>query len=364
MGRKIGWVGVGALAFASLALGQSEPPELRSGADRCVDLFASEPLPDHSANAGRAAACIAEACRGPSNDPLEVEVALRVDGAGRARARIVRGTLGDRARDQCVTRILGRTPFAAEPGRARATLDVGGVLILSSLDTLPGRAEAPRARPQGDRPTRDQVMTELMRVRPLVGACLAEEERRVVPIRLTFGSDGRVQRVEPGGQLPEAAARCARHALERTVRLPPFRDETFTVVFPFRREPGDDAVTVESLDQRVARLPAAMRNGACEAMVLSPPAGTVREAIDRSIGCAFESCNPHFESSGIALDFEIRFRESRARAQLVRGSVGDGATKRCVERALRYAPYPEDAAGHRRVRVKGTSASLALRPSP
>lgn len=43
---------------------------------------------------------------------------------------------------------------------------------------------------------------------------------------------------------------------------------------------------------------------------------------------------------------------------------GRGNEALCVERTLRYAPYPGDAAGHRRVRVELTNASPALEANP
>lgn len=94
------------------------------------------------------------------------------------------------------------------------------------------RPAGPSAAPTSATPSRGDVVAAMRAVEPLAQAC--GRGGGTVLVRFTFrGHDGRVERVEVPGDLPEARRACLERA-SQAARVPPFTRPSFDVRYPLR----------------------------------------------------------------------------------------------------------------------------------
>jgi len=97
----------------------------------------------------------------------------------------------------------------------------------------PPREEAAPSGPLPDKPTRAQVLQSLQSVEPRVRGC-RETRGGIAQVRITVASSGRVRNAVVQGVFagtPEGS--CVARAVRRA-RFPKFKDESFSVTYPFR----------------------------------------------------------------------------------------------------------------------------------
>ena len=116
-----------------------------------------------------------------------------------------------------------------------AIADLDAVLFDESADPISGVPTEPAAVPSG-LPSRDEVQSAMASVVPAIRACAPGQQGRVVSVRTSFDSTGRVRSVAveaPAAHLRPQERSCMARAA-RAAEVPAFDQETFEVSFPVR----------------------------------------------------------------------------------------------------------------------------------
>jgi len=178
--------------------------------------------------------CYETAARATDRAPgLRLDVDFTVAASGRVTSAEVRGqTFGDLA--QCVARNVRRWRFRVSSGETRTSVPF----------VFQGRADEPaddvpsepvRRAPTGPTtPSRSDIVLAMNSVSGPVQAC-GDGEHRLAQVRLVFaGGDGRVVSATVSGDTFSDSVRTCIARAARGARVPPFRQDDYSVNYPFR----------------------------------------------------------------------------------------------------------------------------------
>ena len=120
---------------------------------------------------------------------------------------------------------------AASSRREEEACRAGLIPAARVRGTTPGRCSPDASGPAT--PSRGDVVSAMNSVQGAVSAC-GSGQHGLAPVRIVFGNNGRVQSAQvSGGSFPPPVRSCIARAV-RGARVPPFRNPTFSVNYPFR----------------------------------------------------------------------------------------------------------------------------------